>query len=75
MHILRMMVDFLVLSQQNYALPVWGPLLSSDLINCLCRLHNRAVHVVFGLCKYDHVSSHRSRLGWLPLESTIQYRS
>ena len=75
MHILRMMVDSLVLSQLNYALPVWGPPLSSDLINCLRRLHNRAVHVVFSLCKYDHVSSHRSRLGWLPLESTIQYRS
>ena len=75
MHILRMMVDSLVLSQLNYALPVWGPPLSSDLINHLRRLHNRAVCVVFGLHKYDHVSSHCSRLGWLPLESTIRYRS
>ena len=75
MHILQMMVDSIVLSHLNYALPVWGPPLSSDLINRLRRLHNRAVCVVFSLCKYDHVSSHRSRLGWLPLEFTIQYRS
>ena len=75
MHILRMMVDSLVLSQLNYALPLWGPPLSLDLINRLRRLHNRAVRVVFSLRKYDHVSSHRCRLEWLPLESTIQYRS
>ena len=75
MHILQMMVDSIVLSHLNYALPVWGPPLSSDLINRLRRLHNRAVRVVFSLHKYDHVSSHHSRLGWLPLESTIQYRS
>ena len=48
---------------------------SLHLINRLCRLHKQAIHVVFGLRKYDHVSAYQSRLGWLSHESTIQYRS
>ena len=38
--IIKMLMESLVLSHLNYALPVWSPSLHSD---HLCRFHNQAV--------------------------------
>ena len=37
--------------------------------------HNCAVRIVKNLRKYDHVSSHRVSLGWLPVETLIRYQT
>ena len=65
----------LVFSRYSYALPVWGPAAHRDSLSRLARLHNRGVRLTCGLRKYDHVSQHRARLGWLPVESFVKYRS
>ena len=53
-HILRMLVDSLVVPQLTYALSVWGPSLKVNLSSCLYRLYNRTVRITCGLRKYDH---------------------
>ena len=58
-YILRLLVESLVLSHLNYALPVWGPSLSHDLLPRLVKMHNLAIRVIGGLKKFDHVSSFR----------------
>ena len=67
--ILKLLTESLVLSHLNYALPVWGPALGHDLLARLVRMHNRAVRVIGGLNKFDHVSSFRRQLNWLPVDS------
>ena len=57
----------LILSNLNYALPVWGPSLYSDLVSHLCHFHIQAVRVICGLRRYDDVSDCRFGLRWLPL--------
>ena len=54
-----MLVESLVISHLNYALPVRGPSLNNDLFSCLCRLHNQAVRATCELRKCDHVSDCR----------------
>ena len=71
--ILKLLTESLVLSHLNYALPVWGPALGHDLLARLVRMHNRAVRVIGGLNKFDHVSSFRRQLNWLPVDSLIQH--
>ena len=73
--IIKMLVECLVFSRYSYALPVWGPAAHRDSLSRLARLHNRGVRLTCGLRKYDHVSQHRTRLGWLPVESFVKYRS
>ena len=73
-HVLKMLMDSLVLSQ-FYALPVWGPSLGTAAMSRLQRLCNRAVRVTCGLRKYDHVSAARYSLGWLPFDLLIQHRA
>ena len=70
-----MLIDSLVLSHINYALPAWGPMLVKGSLQRLQRLLNWGVSITAGLRKYDHISSHRARLRWLPVESQIEYRS
>ena len=65
-YILLDTIMVLVLSHLNYALPVWGLPLNSDLVSCLCHFHNWAVRVTCGLRRYDHVSDCRLRLRWFP---------
>lgn len=43
---------------------------TEELINKLERLQNVCIRFIFGLRKYDHISSFRSQLKWLP----IRYR-
>ena len=64
-YILKLLVESLVLSHLNYALPVWGPSLSHDLLARLVKVHNCAIRVIGGLKKFDHVSSFRRQLNWL----------
>ena len=42
--------------------------LSQQLLNKLERLQNLVIRFIFGLKKFDHISEHRSRLGWLPIK-------
>ena len=74
MSILKLLVESLVLSHLNYALPVWGPSLAHDLLSRLVKMHNRAIRVIGGLRKFDHVSSFRRQLNWLSVDSSIQHR-
>ena len=74
MSILKLLVESLVLSHLNYVLPVWGLALSHDLLARLVRMHNRAIRVVGGLQKFDHVSSFRRQLNWLTVDSLMQHR-
>ena len=73
--VLKLLIDSLVLSRLSYALPVWGPAISKQNLHRLQRLHNWAVRIVGGLRKFDHVSGHRVALGWLPVDTLIQYRT
>ena len=47
--IMKLLLDSLVLSHIHYALPVWGPPLSAQLLCCLKRMLNRAVRLAFSL--------------------------
>ena len=53
MFILKLLVESLVLSRLNYALPVWGPALACDLLARLVKMHNRAIRVIGELKKFD----------------------
>ena len=63
--ILKMLVESLVSSRLNYALLVWGPAVHQNSLSRIDRLHSRAVRIVCGLSKSDHVSRHRQAIGWL----------
>jgi len=71
--VLKMLVQSLALSHLCYAVPVWGPSLSHDLQSRLEKMFNRAVRVVYGLRKFDHVSALRRKLEWLSVQSLIQH--
>ena len=73
--VLKLLIDSLVLSRLTYALPVWGPAISKQYLTRLQRQHNWAVHIVKNLKKFDHVSAHRTELGWLPVDALIRYRT
>ena len=49
MFILKLLVESLVLSHLNYALPLWDPALAHDLMAKLVKMHNRAIRVIGGL--------------------------
>ena len=66
-----MLTESLILSQFDYALSVWGP----PLQRCLQHLQNRAIRVTKSLRKYDHVSTHRNNLNWLPISHQIKFRN
>ena len=71
-----MLVDFLVISRINYALPAWGPSLSGSLIQRVQSLLNWGGRITAAsLRKFDHVSAHQTRLRWLPVTSMIKYCS
>ena len=72
--ILKMLVESLVLSHLNYALPVWGPALAHDLLARLVKMYNCGIRVIGGLKKFGHVSSFGRQLNWLSVDSLIQHR-
>ena len=53
-----MLVESLVLSRINYALPAWGPSLSGSLIQRVQKLLSWGVRITASLRKFDHVSAH-----------------
>ena len=71
--VLKLLIDSLVLSHLTYALSVWGPAISKQCFTRLQRQHNWAVRIVKNLKKFDHVSAHRTELGWLPVDALICY--
>jgi len=66
-------LKLLVLSHLRYAVSVWGPSFSHDLQSRLEKMFNRAIRVVYGLRKFDHVCTLRRKLGWLSVQSLIQH--
>ena len=74
-HLLKLLVESLVLSRLSYALSVWGPSLSQQLLQRLERSQNRAVRLCRNLSRFDRVSGHYRALRWLPLQQLIQFRS
>ena len=50
-------------------------LVHQDSSSQLNRLHNRAIRIVCGLRKSEHVSQHRRAIGWLPVSLLIQHRT
>ena len=71
--VLKILIQSLVLSHLRYAMPVWGPSLSHDLQSRPRENVHRAVRVVYGLRKFDHVSALRRKLEWLSIQSLIQH--
>jgi hypothetical protein len=85
LHVLNKLKHFLpiktkVLLVQSLILPIidYGdvcyPDLNEELLNKLDRLLNNCIRFVFCLRKYDHVSSYRSKLGWLPIRQRRNLR-
>jgi len=64
-HLIKLLMDSLVLSHMQYALPVWGPSLYQHDLQRLQRLQNHGVHLIFSLNKFDHVSDYYKQLRWL----------
>lgn len=60
------LVQSLVLPIIDYADVCYSDL-SQELLNKLDRLLNNCIRFIFGLRKYDHISSYRSQLKWLPI--------
>ena len=73
--ILKMLVKSLVFSWLNYALPVWGPAVHQSSSSRINHLHNRAVRIVCGLHKSEHVSRHHQAIGWLSMPLLTQHRT
>ena len=71
---MRLLIESLVFSLFVYSLCL-GPSLSVNLLHHITRLHNREVHMISGLRKYDHVSHYRFVIGWLNVSSVIPYHS
>jgi len=46
------------MSHLNYVLPVWGASLTQQNISRIQHLQNRAVHLLYHLSKYDHITSY-----------------
>ena len=72
---LILLIESLVFSHLTYAMSVWGSSLKQHLVGRLERLQNRAVRLLFHLCKYDHITEYYHRVGWLPLSQLIKYHS
>lgn len=68
------LVQSLVLPIIDYADVCYSDL-SQELLNKLDRLLNNCIRFVFGLRKYDHISSFRSQLKWLPIRLRRSLRS
>ena len=67
--------EVLCRSRLNYALPVWGPAVHQNSLSRINHLHNRAVRIVCGFHKSDHVSRHCQASGWLSVPLLTQYRT
>ena len=70
-----MLVESLVFSRLNYVcLTSLGPAVHQNSLSRIKCLHNRAVHIVCGLHKTEHVSRHCQVIGWLSVPLLTQHR-
>jgi len=72
--VMKLLIESLVFSHLSYSISVWGVSLKQHLEKCLECLQNRAVHLLFHLQKFDHVTSYYRRVSWLP-SNLIKYHS
>ena len=72
--IIKMLINSLVSSHLDYALPVWGSPLTQDIVSRLQRLQNWGIRIVYSLRKCDHVSKYCNKLSWLPVHNHIRHR-
>ena len=72
--LIKLLMDSLVLSHMQYALPVWGPSLYQHHLQRLQRLQNHAVRLIFSLNKFDNVSDYYRQLQWLNFSQLIRFR-
>ena len=70
-----MLVESLVFSWLNYALSVGRPAVHQNSLFRINHLHNRAVHLVCGLHKSEHVFRHCQAIGWLSVPLLTQHRT
>nr|CAH7759109.1 unnamed protein product [Callosobruchus chinensis] len=63
----KKLVESLVLSKFNYSMVLYYPYLDCFMKYRMQKLQNNCCGFVFGLRKYDRVSSKIRNLGWLPL--------
>ena len=73
-HIKAMLVQSLIFPILDYGDVCYYDL-NADLLNKLDRLLNNCIRFVFNLRKYDHVSTHRSLLKWLPIRQRRALRA
>jgi len=64
-NIIKLLLESLVMSHLNYALPVWGTSLTQQNISRIQLLQNQAVCLLCHLNKYDHITSSYNKLQWL----------
>ena len=74
-NIIKLLLESLVMSHLNYALPVWGTSLTQQNISRIQRLQNRAVRLLYHLNKYDHITSYYNRLQWLKFEQLVKFHT
>ena len=73
--LLKMLVESLIFPWLNYALPVWGSAVHQNSSSRINHLHNRAVRIVCGLHKSEHVSRHHQAIGWLSMPLLTRHRT
>jgi len=61
--LIKLLVDSLVLSHIQYALPVWGLSLYQHNLQHLQRLQNHGVCLIFSLVKFDRMSDFYKQIG------------
>ena len=62
-------------SHLSYAVSVWGSSLKQHLVKRIEHLQNHAVHLLFHLHKFDHITEYYCRVGWLPFPKLVKYHS
>ena len=72
---MKLLIESLVFSHLIYAVSVWGLPLKQHLMTRIEHLQNRAVHLLFHLPKFDHITEYYRQVGWLPFPDLIKYHS
>ena len=67
------LIESLVFSHLAYCLPAWMPPTQKQR-DRIQKVINFAVRIVFKKKKWDHISEHRKKLGWMDFETLVKYR-
>ena len=73
--VMKLLIESLVFSHFTYAVSVWGSSLKQHLVKRIKRLQNCAVHLLFHLHKFDHITEYYRHVGWLPFPELVKYHS